>query len=81
MEQKFSNNSIDLQVLREFCEREGGADDLLGYFLQVNLEFSILVSTFACKYLEIQWHETMVSLYHHSPALRLSGQYDSSGTA
>ena len=22
MEQKFSNNSIDLQVLREFCERE-----------------------------------------------------------
>jgi len=23
MEQKFSNNSIDLQVLREFCEREG----------------------------------------------------------
>ena len=26
MEQKFSNNSLDLQVLREFCEREGGAD-------------------------------------------------------
>ena len=25
MEQKFSNNSIDLHVLREFCEREGGA--------------------------------------------------------
>ena len=23
MEQKFSKNSIDLQVLREFCEREG----------------------------------------------------------
>ena len=23
MEQKFSNNSIDLQVLCEFCEREG----------------------------------------------------------
>jgi hypothetical protein len=23
MEQKFSNNSIDRQVLREFCEREG----------------------------------------------------------
>ena len=23
MEQKFSNNSIDLQLLREFCEREG----------------------------------------------------------
>ena len=23
MEQKFSNNSIDLQELREFCEREG----------------------------------------------------------
>ena len=23
MEQKFSNNGIDLQVLREFCEREG----------------------------------------------------------
>jgi hypothetical protein len=23
MEQKFSNNSSDLQVLREFCEREG----------------------------------------------------------
>ena len=23
MEQKFSNNNIDLQVLREFCEREG----------------------------------------------------------
>ena len=23
MEQKFSNNSIDLQVLREYCEREG----------------------------------------------------------
>ena len=23
MEQKFSNNSIDLQVLREFCKREG----------------------------------------------------------
>ncbi len=23
MEQKFSNNSIDLQMLREFCEREG----------------------------------------------------------
>lgn len=23
MEQKFSNNSIDLQALREFCEREG----------------------------------------------------------
>ena len=23
MEQKFSNNSIDLQVLRDFCEREG----------------------------------------------------------
>ena len=22
---KFSNNSIDLQVLREFCEREGEA--------------------------------------------------------
>ena len=25
MEQKFSNDSIDLQVLREFCEREGEA--------------------------------------------------------
>jgi len=25
MEQKFSNNSIDLQVLSELCEREGGA--------------------------------------------------------
>ena len=25
MEQKFSNNSIDLQELREFCEREGEA--------------------------------------------------------
>ena len=25
MEQKLSNNSIDLQVLREFCEREGEA--------------------------------------------------------
>ncbi len=25
MEQKFSNNSLDLQVLREFCEREGEA--------------------------------------------------------
>ncbi len=25
MEQKFSNNSIDLQVLRDFCEREGEA--------------------------------------------------------
>jgi CRP-like cAMP-binding protein len=25
MEQKFSNNSIDLQTLREFCEREGEA--------------------------------------------------------
>ena len=25
MEQKFSNNSFDLQVLREFCEREGEA--------------------------------------------------------
>jgi len=25
MEQKFSNNSIDLKVLREFCEREGEA--------------------------------------------------------
>ena len=25
MEQKFSKNSIDLQVLREFCEREGEA--------------------------------------------------------
>ena len=25
MEQKFSNNSIDLQVLRKFCEREGEA--------------------------------------------------------
>ena len=23
MEQKFSNNSIDIQTLREFCEREG----------------------------------------------------------
>ena len=23
MEQKFGNNSIDFQVLREFCEREG----------------------------------------------------------
>ena len=23
MEQKFSNNGIDLQALREFCEREG----------------------------------------------------------
>ena len=23
MEQKFSNNSLDVQVLREFCEREG----------------------------------------------------------
>ena len=23
MEQKFSNNSLDLQILREFCEREG----------------------------------------------------------
>ena len=23
MEQKFGNNSLDLQVLREFCEREG----------------------------------------------------------
>lgn len=28
MEQKFSNNCLDLQVLREFCEREGGADPL-----------------------------------------------------
>ena len=27
-------------------------------FLHVNLEFSILVCTFACKYLEIQCHET-----------------------
>ena len=25
MERKFSNNSIDLQVLRECCEREGEA--------------------------------------------------------
>ncbi len=25
MEQKFSNNSLDLQMLREFCEREGEA--------------------------------------------------------
>lgn len=25
MEQKFSNNSIDIQTLREFCEREGEA--------------------------------------------------------
>ena len=25
MEQKFSNNNLDLQVLREFCEREGEA--------------------------------------------------------
>ena len=25
MEQKFSNNSLDLQELREFCEREGEA--------------------------------------------------------
>ena len=25
MEQKFSNNSLDLQVLREFCEHEGEA--------------------------------------------------------
>ena len=25
MEQKFSNNGLDLQVLREFCEREGEA--------------------------------------------------------
>jgi len=25
MEQKFRNNSIDLQMLREFCEREGEA--------------------------------------------------------
>ena len=25
MEQKFSNNSIDLKVLREFCEQEGEA--------------------------------------------------------
>jgi len=25
MEQRFSNNSLDLQVLREFCEREGEA--------------------------------------------------------
>ena len=25
MEQKFGKNSIDLQVLREFCEREGEA--------------------------------------------------------
>ena len=23
MEQKFSNNRLDLQILREFCEREG----------------------------------------------------------
>ncbi len=23
MEQKFNNNRFDLQVLREFCEREG----------------------------------------------------------
>ena len=29
MEQKFSNNSIDLQVLREFCEREGEASPSL----------------------------------------------------
>ena len=28
MEQKFSNNSIDLQVLRKFCEREG---ELVGW--------------------------------------------------
>ena len=33
MEQKFSNNSIDLQVLREFCEREGEA--VSGWLLQV----------------------------------------------
>ena len=26
MEQRFSNNSLDLQTLREFCEREGEAD-------------------------------------------------------
>ena len=25
MEQKFSNNGIDLHMLREFCEREGEA--------------------------------------------------------
>lgn len=23
MEQKFNNNRLDLQILREFCEREG----------------------------------------------------------
>ena len=25
MEQKFNNNRLDLQVLREFCKREGEA--------------------------------------------------------
>ena len=25
MEQKFSNNSLDLETLREFCKREGEA--------------------------------------------------------
>ena len=35
MEQKFSNNSIDLQMLREFCEREG---ELVEYRKDITFE-------------------------------------------
>ena len=35
MEQKFSNNGIDLQVLREFCEREG---ELVEYSKEITFD-------------------------------------------
>ena len=35
MEQKFSNNSIDLQMLREFCEGEG---ELVEYRKDITFE-------------------------------------------
>ena len=49
MEQKFSNNSIDLQVLREFCEREGEA---VSYRKGDQMEregFSLNIATFSAQ--------------------------------
>ena len=47
MEQKFSNNSLDLETLREFCKREGEAVTYRkGYQLERNKHFIYEANSF-----------------------------------
>ena len=58
MEQKFSNNSLDLETLREFCKREGevvtyrkGDYRMLPYFFLRNIwKYRKKKTTFAANY-------------------------------